>query len=190
MQAPELPAGAAGESVPPQGNGTQESKSFLMKLKEYKEVITVVVFFLGGFLWIQMYYATKMEHRVLGCKVHWHVAALRASKDLQETARERGKIDAMMEIMASQMRLPRSEFIYFAQLASDPKLSHLEQAHLSPGFDRVYRDDPNFVLQNFIKARTMLEDSAKLDSKEAKDQEILDEAEDNIMTLHCENGGS
>ena len=65
------------------------------KLKEYKEIITLVAFFLGGFLWIQQQYPTKTDLKseigVLNCMVDRYMSLTQLQllgSDLQTQAQE------------------------------------------------------------------------------------------------------
>ena len=48
----------------------------LEKLKEYKELITILIFFLGGFVWIYGYFATKTQLRSMKCVLNANVSLL------------------------------------------------------------------------------------------------------------------
>lgn len=65
------------------------------KLKEYKEVLTIVVFFLGGFLWIQGQYPTKTDLKsqigVLNCLLDKYMSLTQLQirgRDLERQAQE------------------------------------------------------------------------------------------------------
>jgi hypothetical protein len=61
---------AASPSEPKQNVGV------LDRLKEYKELIAVLVFFLGGFTWIYGYFATKSQLIEMKCVLNANVSLL------------------------------------------------------------------------------------------------------------------
>ncbi len=67
----------------------------LEKLREYKEVLTIIVFFLGGFFWIQKQYPTKtdlkLEIGVLNCLLDKYMSLTQLQirgRDLERQAQE------------------------------------------------------------------------------------------------------
>jgi hypothetical protein len=69
------------------------TKRLISLLNEYKELITTVVFFVGGILWVFGYFATKEElrqfretsstqHKILNCLLEQHVRLLGAKQIL------------------------------------------------------------------------------------------------------------
>lgn len=78
----------------------------LEKLKEYKELIAILVFFLGGFAWIQGQYPTKTDLKsqvtVLECLLQKYMALTQLQihgQQLQQEIQERRKQIQMMEGM-------------------------------------------------------------------------------------------
>jgi hypothetical protein len=55
--------------------------AFLAFLKEYKELITTVVFFAGGVSWVFGYFATKEELKTLDCLLTNHVQFLKGMQE-------------------------------------------------------------------------------------------------------------
>jgi hypothetical protein len=47
--------------------GTSGGGGFLARLKEYKELISILVFFIGGALWIFAFFATRNQLEELHC---------------------------------------------------------------------------------------------------------------------------
>lgn len=67
----------------------------LEKLKEYKEVLTIIVFFLGGFFWIQGQYPTKTDLKsqigVLNCLLDKYMSLTQLQirgRDLERQAQD------------------------------------------------------------------------------------------------------
>jgi hypothetical protein len=54
---------------------------FLKPIKEYKELITVIVFFVGGALWIFGYFATKHQVKQLQCLLNANISFLQGRLD-------------------------------------------------------------------------------------------------------------
>jgi hypothetical protein len=81
---------------PPEDTRKEKSNGgFLEKLQEYKELLTVVVFFLGGFFWIQNQYPTKTDLRteigVLNCLLDKYMLLTQLQnkgRDLERHAQE------------------------------------------------------------------------------------------------------
>jgi lipid A disaccharide synthetase len=48
-------------------NTSGSTPNFITRLKEYKEFILILVFFVSGFMWIFSYFATKEQVKVLQC---------------------------------------------------------------------------------------------------------------------------
>jgi hypothetical protein len=61
---------------------TTGERKFLDILKEYKELIAILVFFLGGVLWMFGYFATKQQLTELRC---WMRANRAGLKNLNKT---------------------------------------------------------------------------------------------------------
>ncbi|MFX0199001.1 MAG: hypothetical protein ACFFCW_23000 [Candidatus Hodarchaeota archaeon] len=51
-----------------------QANSFLNRLREYKEFIAILVFVVGGFMWIYGFFATKQQVRVLQCLMNQQIA--------------------------------------------------------------------------------------------------------------------
>ena len=49
---------------------------FITRLKEYKEFIVILVFFIGGFMWIYGYFATKEQVKVLQCLTNQNITLI------------------------------------------------------------------------------------------------------------------
>ena len=60
---------------------TNGERKFLDILKEYKELIAVLVFFLGGVLWMFGYFATKKQLTELRCWMHANVEFVQGRMD-------------------------------------------------------------------------------------------------------------
>jgi hypothetical protein len=87
----------------------------LEKLKEYKEIITLVVFFLGGFFWVQNQYPSKSDLKA-------EVASLRCL------------LDNYMKLTQLQMLSQDQEKQLFElkRKLSDPDSSEASGSSLSP----------------------------------------------------------
>jgi hypothetical protein len=60
---------------------TKGDRKFLDTLKEYKELIAILVFFLGGVLWMFGYFATKQQLTELRCWMRANVEFVQARMD-------------------------------------------------------------------------------------------------------------
>lgn len=59
-------------------NSKQKDKrsGFLLILGEYKELIAIIVFFVGGILWLYGFFATKREIKELKCLLNTNVSII------------------------------------------------------------------------------------------------------------------
>jgi hypothetical protein len=65
----------------PKDEGETKSPSFLQTLKNYKEFITILVFFFGGVLWILGYFATKKQVDDVRCLLNANVDFIQGKID-------------------------------------------------------------------------------------------------------------
>src|SRR5437763_793316 len=63
----EIGAGAEGE------NRVESPNAFLSTLNKYKELIAVMIFFIGGVSWIYGYFATKEQVRFVKCLMNTNI---------------------------------------------------------------------------------------------------------------------
>ena len=57
-------------------NASDGKNRFVTRLKEYKEFIAILVFFMGGFFWIYGFFATKDQVKVLQCLTNNNIALI------------------------------------------------------------------------------------------------------------------
>lgn len=85
--------------VEPDGRPSGRGQKFLEALKDYKEFLLILVFFLGGVSWIYGYFATKEQVRVLRCLLNTNVEFV--SYQIQSKL----LLDQMHQIDAERIRL-------------------------------------------------------------------------------------
>ena len=74
---------SAQQAKPPTADAQPPSAmiSFARKIGEYKELISVLVFFAGGFLWAFAYFATKQQIGELKCLLNANVNIVQGKMD-------------------------------------------------------------------------------------------------------------
>lgn len=60
------------------------NNKLLNRLKEYKELITIIVFFISGFLWLYGYFATKDQLRIMKCIVNHQISMVESRIQKQD----------------------------------------------------------------------------------------------------------
>lgn len=94
---------------------------FLTRLKEYKEFIAIIAFFMGGIMWIYGFFATKNEVKVLRCLMNNQIILIEARINKKflpaELARMKAEL-AMLEKYPSDDPFFK-QGIYFAKTNID-----------------------------------------------------------------------
>ncbi len=86
--------------TPPEG---VSQKTFFDLLNSYKELLTVIVFFLGGFLWVYGIFATKRQVNLL----LWYTLTYNRMIESRLAADAAEKeIDELTQVLKDQRRLP------------------------------------------------------------------------------------
>lgn len=98
----------------------------LEKLKEYKELIAIIVFFLGGFIWLNNQFPTKNDLKAeigfLNCMLDKYMTLTQLQlrgQDLEKQAQALAKEIFGMEANSGDMHLSPAMKFEFDQLKSD-----------------------------------------------------------------------
>ena len=78
----------------------------LDRLKEYKEIIAIAVFFIGGFMWIENQYPKRSDLDVLSCLVREYMTLTQQQIRASDLEKE---IAELAEALTSQGRVASAE---------------------------------------------------------------------------------
>lgn len=88
----------------------------LDRLKEYRDIISLVVFFLGGFLWVQAQFATKAALNEEKCLLRDAITLgqlqIRQSSLQNETQALDGQISERLAVLAKLTDRPSPSFLF------------------------------------------------------------------------------
>ena len=62
-------------------NNPVARNAFLRWINDYKELLSVIIFFIGGFLWVYGVFATKAEIKELKCLINVNIDAIYSQID-------------------------------------------------------------------------------------------------------------
>lgn len=91
----------------------RKEMSGLSKLKEYKELITVIIFFVGGIVWIYGYFATKSSLTTISaqlqCLLNTHVTLISSEMEHSKLQADKEKIAIELNSKISELEKLKSE---------------------------------------------------------------------------------
>lgn len=91
-------------------NNTRGSTpNFIARLKEYKEFIVILVFFVSGFMWIFSYFATKDQVRVLQCLTNHNIILIESRMQKKFLFDELTQKGMELEKLVPQVDISKSE---------------------------------------------------------------------------------
>jgi len=109
-------------------------------LKPWKEIITILVFFGGGTIWIAGYFATKRQLDDLRCYARESIAAARAETTLrtsfEDIIQKSHKVD-ILDTKSKESSLGESERIEKRRLEQEIKILEDKRKTASIAFDKA-----------------------------------------------------
>lgn len=72
----------------------------LTKLKQYKEIIAIIVFFLSGVAWIYGSFATKKQVDRLECFTNLNITLVRSMQDYEELSSKMQRLIQQLQLMS------------------------------------------------------------------------------------------
>ena len=73
----------------------------LQKLKEYKELISIIVFFVGGLSWIQAQYPNKQDLKTVNCKLDNYMKLTQLQIRSQDLDKKRSELSRRLSSASS-----------------------------------------------------------------------------------------
>lgn len=80
---------------------------FVKWLNDYKELLSVIIFFIGGFLWVYGVFATKEQIKELKCLMNANITIINSQID--ESALSQLLIENLQEQSKQKQRLPGND---------------------------------------------------------------------------------
>src|SRR3954453_4506381 len=93
--------------------------NFFSLLKDYKELISIIIFFLGGISWVLGYFATKAEVRKVECLVDATSVLMNNEKGVTRLGQERARILRGLEEAAKAAEANRTSLDQLYQLRNE-----------------------------------------------------------------------
>ena len=107
-------------------DGEKSAKSgFIQKLSEYREFIVILIFFIGGFLWIYEYFATRSQVGELNCLLRENINVVDGqmqTKFILESMKKNGLRYEKLLKLKEDNKLTLSEQEELIELKNEAKL--------------------------------------------------------------------
>ena len=90
------------EQVRQSKNTVNAKSSYLLRLKEYKEFIAIILFFMGGVIWITGFFATRNQVEIMECLLHNKISLVESKVTMlilpTELARMKSELESLEKL--------------------------------------------------------------------------------------------